>query len=268
MATGMRDIVVQLSPPWLADQDEPEGKVMYTLALVQDELVTRGIDAIELRLPTRANVTALPYLGSDRLIPQGPDEPDATYALRLTRFLDLWRLAAGNAGVLQQVLGYLDTYAPRARIVTNSSRWASVAPDTDITLPPAFRLTADSQVWNWDADLSSWWRWWMILYSTSTSGATWAGNDGTWGDGQVWGDPDGSWGLGQKSTVFDTMRGIITLCKRAGSWCRWIVVSLDDDWFDPTVDLPDGTWANYGKLSGGVYVRARTANARYVWGVL
>jgi len=206
-------------------------------------------------------------------MPRGPGETDAQYATRLRKGFSLWQLAGIDSGVLRQVLGFLEAFAPRARIVSNLSHWVSFAPGVDPALPASYQ--AGTVAWNWDnqgdphpVGINAWWRYWLIIYSTATSGNEWAGDEGLWGDGDLWGDTSKSWGLGVPASTISSIRGIVGLAKRAGSWCRWIVIALDDAICTPTgaangTDNPDGTWGRWGKTVGNLYDRARPSSGRY-----
>lgn len=270
---GFRDAILKMSPPWLSNEQGTGGKFVYTLGLMRDALTDKAQQALWARMPGLANATALPYIGADRLIPQGEDETATSYGTRLSGAFDLWQLAAGNAGVLRQVLGFFSVYAPRARIVIDSSRWTSQPPGAALDADASFQTGSGGSNWNWDG-LTGWWRWWLVIYSTATSGASWLGTGGAYADaGRTWGQSGYSWGFSQPSTIWSTVRGILNLCQRAGSWCKYIVVALDDGLCTPTASAdgthnPDGTWGNYGKLSGTSYVAARPASGRYVWPVV
>jgi hypothetical protein len=266
---SIRDSLLALAPPWLSDPRDAGGKLLYTAGLLGDALIDKTEQALKARMPGLADPSALPLIGADRLMPRGPDETDAQYATRLRKAFPLWQEAGIDAGVLRQVLGYLEAFKPRARIVSDSAHWCSFRPDIEPSLPASYQFGSDP--WDWDSQgdphpvgPAAWWRWWMILYSTATSGASWAGDGGTWGAaGTAWGDTDRSWGLSVPSTTISAIRGIIGLSKRAGSWCRWLIISLDDTLFDPATTVLNGTLGHWGKTVGTEYVRARPSAARY-----
>lgn len=94
-----------------------------------------------------------------------------------------------------------------------------------------------------------------------------------WGAfGLVWGAKDVSWGLAVPSSEGDALRRISDQWKGAHAWLLWIIVTFDNSLFNPSAalgdaSLPDGTWGHWGKTVGGVRVKARSANARYVRGI-
>ena len=266
-----------LADPGPLQTPSVSGSFMYLCGLAMDALVDKMQQGIRARFPGIGTPTALPYIGSDRGIVRGLQETDAQNSARLAAWLDSWQRAGSARAVLQQALGYVgDTV--RARTVDDSHNWNTYVPGDD---PAVYGPAVNSFVsnWNWDNEgdphpvgVNAWWRWWLVLYSTSTSGADWAGDEGTWGDGDVWGDATKSWGLGLPSTVWGTLRGIVRQWKRSGSWCRWILVSLDDTLFTPAASAdgthnPDGTWGRWSKIVAGQYVPSRPASGRYVDGI-
>lgn len=266
---------------WLADNGPSDptvtGKLQYTFGLAMDALLDKMWWGISARFPGIGNATALPLLSRDRGILQGINESNAAFANRLAAWRDAWLRAGDARALLQQIIGYLGTI--RGRTVDDTSNWSTYVPgDTPATLGPSTYRPAVAN-WNWDAEgdphpvgVNAWWRFWLIVYSTSTSGSSWAGTGGTWGDGRNWGDTATSWGLSVAASVASTLRTIVRPWKRAGSWCRWIIVSMDDTLFNPfktadDVHNPAGDFGHWSKIVSGGYVAARFANARYCDGV-
>jgi hypothetical protein len=288
--SGIRDLISQVPGNggvcvgFLADGGESDptnaGTLQYSYGLAVDALLNKMWWGVAARFPGIGTPTALPYLGADRGIVQGYAESDASYAARLAAWLDDWQRAGSPRAVLQQVIGYIG--AIRARTVDDSSNWYTYRPGDDPGLyGPSVRNPPSPANWNWDGDaldghpvgLTAWWRWWLVLYSTSTSGASWAGDEGTWGDGDVWGDATKSWGLGVPTWVVQATRAIVKTWKRSGSWCRRIIVSLDDTLCVPSgtqdgTHNPDGTWGHWSTIVNRQYVAARPANGRYCDGVI
>ena len=270
-----------LADPGPGQTPTTAGSLMYLCGLALDVLIDKMQQGILARMPGYGTPTALPIIGQDRGIVQGFAESSAAYSLRLAAWLDSWQRAGSPRAVLQQVLGYVGVTV-RARTVDDSGNWNTYAPNDNPALygPAAISLSPlGANNWNWDNEgdphpvgSNAWWRWWLVLYSTSTSGASWAGTEGTWGDGDVWGDATKSWGLGVPATLIGTIRSIVRQWKRAASWCRWMIVSLDDTLFDPNsepdgVHDPNGGWGHWSVVTSGQYVPARPASARYCDGI-
>ncbi len=261
------DFIRRASPPTL--QSGRAERYMYTLALAQEAILERAEQAILARFPQMANSTALPLLGSDRLIAQGLTEGNVSYAGRLRRALEDWG-AAGNAfSVLGQVLGYLSQWTPRVRTVSPkySNTWAASG---GVLVRGAIAADSLSPV---DGS-GGWWWWWLIIYSTG--GQAFAGPAPfKWGTpGVRWGRrPDCSWGLNVPPSVGAGLRALLRLWKPGNAPCRNIIISFSDALFDPTQPSggginPDGKFGRRSKIVGGVYVPARFSNARYLNGVI
>lgn len=274
---GLRDFYLAMAPPWLQDPQKTGGKFVGTMGVVSDLLLEKAEQALLSRMPGALNPGTLPFIGADRLIPRGPGETEREYAARLRQAFDIWQLAGISEGVLRQVLGFLEAFKPRGRVVTDSSRWISYAPGADLTQHAAYQNGGIN--WNWDNEGDphptagpAWWRWWLVLYSTTASGNNWAGTRAKWGAvGRKWGDLDKAWGVGIPSDVFRSIRAMVGLSKRAGSWLRWFVISFDDGLFEPTaagddVINPAGGWKRFGHVVNNVYVAARPTNASYADG--
>lgn len=271
---GLRESLLNLAPPWLQDPSSAGGRFLYVVGVVGDALIDKMEQALLARMPERADPSALPLIGADRLLPQGPGETNAQFALRLRKAFPTWQRAGINSGVFRQVLGFLDAYKPRARIVSDSSRWASAAPGANTD--DAFSYQDGGGNWNWDnhsdphpdASHLPWWRWWLVLYSTATSGANWAGTRPVCGVGMKCGDTSKACGVGIPAATFRSLRAIVGQSKRGGSWCRWIVISFSDTLFLPTAAgddavNPAGHWGKWGRTVNGVYVRARPVGASF-----
>lgn len=266
---GLRDAIKTASPPWL--QTGIGEKFLYMLGLSMDALLEKMNQASKAHMPGQGTTTALPYIGADRLIPQGILEPNASYTVRLQQAFDSWAHAGSNRGVLSQILGYLTPLTPMVRAVadfrlvggTNKSKWDTYLAGTSIATqpPPQTALVGN---WNWD-NASMPWRFWIILFSVAPN--AFSSTEGTWGDGDVWGNATKSWGLSVPASEIASIRSILRTFK-SEQWCQWLIVSFDATLFDPgaasdDVHNPAGTWKYWGKNVGGVWVASRPANARY-----
>lgn len=267
---------------WLADNGPSDptntGKMQYTFGLAIDALLDKMWWGISARFPGIGTPTALPLLSRDRGILQGINESNAAFATRLASWRDSWLRAGAARSLLGQIIGYLGNI--RARTVDDVSNWCTYVPGDDPALFGPSTYQPPVHNWNWDNEgdphaegvTSMWWRFWLVVYSTSTSGSSWAGTGGTWGDGRLWGDAGTSWGLSVPASVSATLRTIVRPWKRAGSWCRWIVVALNDTVCDPFgaedgTNNPNGGWGPWAVVVGGTYVPARPSTMRYCDGV-
>lgn len=260
-ARGLRDIVTSLSPSWKANGFFE--KFDYSLISIGDILIEKVSQAIASRIPTRTQTTtSLPYIGADRLIPQGLVESTSAYALRLQRAYDDWRKAGMARAVMSQLLGYLTPYNQRIVAVSQKSVWDyfpnGSSPSSTPSHVPSTAATSPTANWDWDSvsdpnKVSWWWRVWLILDADPLY-PTWVTTEGTWGDGDLWGDSTKSWGLSVPSTVISSIRAIVKLWKPKAAWVRWIIVSFDSTLFGPTdapgaATLPDGKWGPWSKIT-------------------
>lgn len=163
MATDLghqqRDVVKQLSPPWLADGVAE--KFLYTIGLGADAVLEKLNQAIQARLPGRCDPSALPLLGNDRVMAQGPNESNTAFAARLKRAFDTWQRAGSRRSVLQQVLGYVSnplnvspSQVPIGAIVGSTpggtfTTWDVFYSTSNLSKPPHHQRVAPAN-FNWD----------------------------------------------------------------------------------------------------------------------
>lgn len=285
-SSQQRDSVKVLSPPWLATGTAE--RFMYVLGLGADALLEKMNQGVNASLPGRCGPDALPIIGSDLVMPQGPGESNDSYTHRLQTALDTWQHAGSRRAVLEQVLGYVSALeatsafqVPRGAIVGSSggagdhTNWDWFYNTDDIVGETNhYRKDAPSN-WNWDGVYQSW-RSWLILYFDG-GGVT---GSGTWGDGKKWGqNPTKSWGTNQTSTYWAAMRQLVRLWKSGGTYYPWFIVVLtgaggtgtDTDLFSPwnaaaSAYTPNGDYGRWGKTVNGVRVKARSSQARYLDG--
>lgn len=253
----LRDTVRKFIPDWMANANGY--RFFYALALVCDLLIQFTVEGVFAKMPDSAPTVALDYIGRDRRIRRGIGESDASYSLRLVRWLDDWRSAGSAYAILRQIAAYLN--APgMLRLVAANGTWWTLHPDgtteKHVTLP--------TKNWDWDGHSNLWARFWIILYASDYG---WV-RDGTWGDGERWGDdPTSTWGAIVPLTTVQTVRAIVHDWKSGAAVCKNIIVSFDNTAFNPLAapgpPLPDGTWALPGRLVVGVEVPARDSRAIY-----
>lgn len=267
---GLRDAVKALSPSWL--QDGVGEKYLYNFGLGADAVLEKLNQGMRLHIPGFGDPSALPLIGNDRLIPQGPNEPAASYAKRLQGAYAAWQLAGTATSILRQILGYVTPATPTVRTVSDSSIWDSYDAGADTTKPPA-HVQAPLN-WVWDG-LIAWWRAWIII--DSSTGSPWPVPTATYGGSKRWGDGT-CWGFGGPAGAAQTLASIVKLWKPAHCWVPYILVIYDATLMNPTLafgspKLPDGNYANWGKVVadatyGRVYVSARMANVSYLAGAI
>lgn len=161
---------------------------------------------------------------------------------------------------------------PPARL---SSRWDTYdeTRSTDAEPVQTF-VTASGGNWDWDSasQVTDSWRsgdGYLIIYAV----------DQAWCTQPIWMIGDfysidtvpGSIGLSVDASVVQAIRAAAGLFKNAGVAIRWIIVSFDNDFFDPSEaaggDNPNGDFGTWSKITGGAYVPRRFEDAEYCDGI-
>jgi hypothetical protein len=266
-----------VAPPWLLG---PIGRAkLVMLGKTLDQITGPGgklAQAAQTGMPTRCDATVLPYIGNDRIMPQGAGETQAQYRLRLKNAIPEWQQYSGNAwGVLRELRAQLLPAMPKMIHVSNGGIWDWFLDSDNVNNIP--NHINSIQAWIWDGlaptylDPSTggagpWWRFWIIIDAASNN---WTTALGTWGStGKKWGNTSISWGFNSPSAIFLALQSAITTWKQAGSWCRWMIVTFNAAEFDPSISAdgihnPDGTFGRWSEIVNGQYVAARFSDSRY-----
>jgi len=243
-----RQAFYDLVPEWLR-RGEGES-ILYSVGLVLDIFSERFRLAYESDLPEYAPDDALTYIGRDRAIQRGINEPSTAYASRLVRHLDDHRTQGNPFALMDQLYAYLQTDGVTIRTVDNNGNWFERASDGTRT------YSLDQGNWDWDGDTTSWWRFWVIIFS----------DNGPWS--AQW-DPQNEGATSGTTTAtadeIDGVRTLISEWKPAHARCEWIIVSFSAPTalFGPTTgDDPLGTYLTWG--DGAAAGRpVRDSGARY-----
>lgn len=255
-----RSVIRRILPPWFSKAFGYAERLWYVFGLILDQLMEWAHEGAAARLPGQGTDTALPYIGRDRRIRRGFAETVVSFAARLVRWRDDWKLAGGTAAVLSQLRGFLTPHAPVARYVHRTD--GTIASYLTHNADGTFTYTiADPANWNWDGQLTQWSRFWIVLYPPP---ALWT-DDGTWGNDADWGD-GGTWGTSATTEEVETVRALCAEWKSAGSKCVEIIIAFSSGDFEPSdasPPNPDGNWQYFSKNVAGVQVPARLPNAAY-----
>lgn len=260
ISQSFRRIRQFLAPRWLTEGEG--GLVGHALDTVKDATLERVYLGLLARFPQNgpngetAPPDALAAIGHDRRVVRGIDEIDASYAVRLTAWLDD-RKTAGNPFTLMQKLAEYTGSGCVFKTVDVHGNWFMRAVDGTRS------LYLKQGNWNWDGYAAQWSRFWVIIHPPA---ALWTA-EGTWGSASTWGEA-GTCGTTASYDQVQTIRGLVADWKPAGTKCVNIIVAFDPASFDPTAaalspGLPDGLWGNWSKNVGGVQVPARLSTARY-----
>lgn len=257
---SFRTAFYKLMPGW---QSSGEGElVMYSLTILLDAFRDAVYDSVIARFPDYAPDDALAAIGRDRKILRGISEVPESYAVRLKRWLDDHRKRGNPFALMEQLRAYCNAEV-KIRTVDRRGNWFMIDRDG------SYSWDLDMGNWDWDGGaLTAWSRFWVIIYPTS-DGLPWRVS--TWEDfGSTMGEFDATKTFGTTATQNEvaSVRAIIRDWKPAGTKCEFIIISPDDDMFDPsnpsaTPSWPAGDWGTYGKDVDGLYSQIRERAARY-----
>lgn len=220
-----------LVPGWLS---AGEGElVQHVEGLLIDAFVERCAQSPYLMLPSVAPDDALDRIGSDRAIPRGFAEPEASYRERLIRwrFPRGHRVRGGASGLLEQISA---VFGGTANVQTIDARGTRYTAGTD---GPERGVT-----WDWDGTALTplWARFWIVL--NVPDAAPWPSfDDGAWG-GTI-GNPDVCLaGSGIHPGQLEAVRRLARVGRLswtpAGRLPVYLVIYFDGDPYP----APDGTW--------------------------
>lgn len=261
---GFRHLIARIAPPRLTRKWGE--RFLYSFGLVLDVVVDWGLQGMRARFPDKGPEDALPYLGRDRKIVRGFQEPAALYRPRLRRWRIDHRKRGNPIALLEQLAGYMSGFPVRIATVTHRGTWFVRQPDGTVD------IYSKAGNWDWDAalDVEGWSRFWVVIYPLATG--IWTQSP-PWGDvdlfGGAWGAPGftGTWGSSATAEQVESIRSIIREWKAGGTRCVSIIVAFDETKFDPTdpagAPLPSGDWGRPAKIVGGTYVPTREPSAIY-----
>ena len=141
-------------PPWLATGNNE--KFMYAAAVQADTFADALIAAVALRFPGAYGYDSLPQIGKERRIARGPFESDATYAERLTRWLDDHRRRGGPYAMLAQLHAYFAPNNFPINLLYRSGRHFAMDATGAIT-------RTISTVFAPNTNPAQWARWWLFF---------------------------------------------------------------------------------------------------------
>jgi hypothetical protein len=239
-------------PAWITDGEG--GLVVGSICTLLDAAVERCRQGLSARFPSYAPADALPWIGRDRKIVRGINEPAAAYAARLIRWLDDHKVRGNPYALHAQLRAYLQQDV-MIRTVDRRGNWFTTA------VGGTKSCSLDTGNWDWDGGaLSRWARFWVIIYPTAgglpfTTCSSWA--TGLWASA-------GSFGTTATADQIASVRGIIKEWKPAGTRCEWIIIATDASSFTPTgSQTPGGDWGNWGLDTAGNYNLVRLITGRY-----
>jgi hypothetical protein len=149
-----RDTIRKISPTWL--QTGRAQRLLYVPGLLFDALGDALTASVKIRFPGLYSFDSLPLIGRERRIRRGRLETDATYAGRLTRWLQDHPYRGGPYALLAQLHAF---YAPAAFPIDLVYRSGA-----------RYRMDADGNVVRDVIDqlgvlYPMWARWWLLFYT-------------------------------------------------------------------------------------------------------
>lgn len=225
---GFQESITALAPPWLLNTN---GRALLrTFGTMLDNLMTQLKSGIEARFPNTAPDDALPYIGKDRLLEQGPLESNDAFRARLQGAIPAHQNRGGPRTLLTELAGYLSGgNNPRLALVSDRAVWH----DYDWTTGTVTRTDVGTN-WNWDG-LSRWWRGWVIIDGSAFGWVPWLSGQGVQLDtGFVMGS------TAPLSTV-DGIKRLVQRWKPGNVYVARIVVTFVPNYFRSTVS-PLGPW--------------------------
>lgn len=199
-------------PPWL--QRTLGAPFMRGLADPIDDLRDNTAEAIDSRFPRAVRPDALPYLGRDRKIVRGLDEPDSSYAARLLRWREDHKRRGNPTAMLRQLEAYYATAPKQIDLVYETGTRYTLDPTT-LDADGKGTISKDAIEWREGNDQLAWAQAWIfvrydseptVTYSEAQSVIAivrdWAPGHvtrmrifGIFPDGDLWGYPEGElWG--------------------------------------------------------------------------
>lgn len=269
------------SAPWMRGDDTTGGRLNYTFGALIDMRLEKVAQGVAAHLPVIRNpvdrsvvvwvpqADALAVLGSDRQIPRGLTESNASYGERLRVALDSWRFAGTARGVLMQVLGYLLAFTPQARFVSTkydrstfpptrvSSRWDTYPAWRPLTSNPdtVYALAGGNGDWEWDdfnpiSGSMGWWSAYVVIYAVAP---------------QAWCHPAQDWGTGSLYTP--SADGYYSNVVAGAYQLSGAYSGNSQAWGEGSTYTPSAD-GYYSTVSGGAYVASGSyLGVSQAWGV-
>lgn len=296
---SLSDYISDVLPGWMLTEGREHWEALAnTVAHVLDAMIDGLYEGRLAAMPGQIDeagfggfesLDALPYIGRDRRLIQGPTETPAQYAARLRAWRSTWATAGTAYGLLGAIRAVMVPSPPLLRCVSSAGVWWTLDEAGTLTLHTNYGygfsitvagvITPNSVVahpWDWgeDGDPDAY-RIWPIIYAPSHPPYL-SGIDGQWGDGlSVYrADPLGTLGTTAPRNYVEMIRQLCKDWGPAGLQVPNIIVAFDPASFDPATPgpypaagMPDGTWHHHGKIvdvAGELKrVRARLDTARY-----
>jgi hypothetical protein len=265
-----------MGPSWLTGAagtktQRDDGQLLgWTLDALKDAFTERLREGLLVRFPqwdptgTPGPADALAAIGRDRVIVRGIGETTTSYAARLIQWLNDWAVAGNPFALMKQLAGFTGP-GPSFRTVDVRGNWFSRDASGNLS------VVLNKANWDWDGSptaLQRWSRFWVIIYPNGL----WEPSPAWGSPGLVYGTPGQTWGSTATTGEVNTIQGIVSTWKPAGTRCVNIILAFDPTSFNPetardSTGLPDGLWGHWSTSVSGQRVPSRLSTARYWDGV-
>ena len=160
MAVDFAVALVRRCPPWL--QRAIGGAFIRGLGDPLDTVRDLTAEAVDARFPRATRPDALPYIGRDRKIIRGLNEPAATYAVRLRRWLTDHKTRGGPYALLRQLEAYYASSPRQIELVYHSGTRYTLDPTT-LDVDGLGTITRDAITWRTGSDPLKWSMAWVFI---------------------------------------------------------------------------------------------------------
>ena len=147
-------------PPWL--QRTAGRRLMGGLGDPLDVMRDTSAEAVDARFPRAIRPDALPYIGRDRKIVRGYNEPADTYAVRLRRWWQDHRTRGNAYSMLRQLEAYFASNPVQLELVFNSGTRYTLDPTT-LDASGLGTITRDAIVWGGNSIPAKWAEQWLFV---------------------------------------------------------------------------------------------------------
>lgn len=273
MAKTFTELFYSLVPSWLSAGDG--GKVLHSLALIKDKLVTRARGGLNARFPSRAGASALAMIAADRVILRGRSETSEHFAERLTRwrYPKQHRVRGGAFALLDQIVEYVGgarayTLDKRANVhVRGASSMASTTYSRDAE---GYGYNFATPI-TWDAlpMPANWARFWVVLCASPQ--LPWLTATPNFSQATLWGGKVGTpgysiglagWNPTDTANIRKLFRGK-QQWRPAGTRAEWLIVQLTD-WTGELAVTTGTTWGTWAVEVANILEPARSSSYRYI----
>lgn len=254
------DVLRAILPKWLTERPTFKNafRMLFTMVSRLDAGTEILVQLTNARYPGVGTPTALPLIGQSRGLIRGLADTNASFALYLRQWLQLWKHAGQQAALAKAVAHYLGNV--KVKSVNRGGTMVTV--DTDGTVTTEYGVA-----WDWDSKSNPekaghWSELWLIVYTPP-----WP-RDGQWGVGEKWGANTLGFGHDVPRVDVDAVRGLLADWKRNSSRVNCIIFTYDATLFDPTTPstMPDGYFGKWSKddpANPGRRIRSRFVDCRY-----